>query len=92
MTSVSWSRTGGQLAVGTDEGNVQIYDAATQKEVRLLEGHDGRVGALAWTNGMVCSGSKDRTIQCWDLRERNVVKKLTGHKQEVCGLKWSDDQ
>lgn len=89
---MNWGRSGSHLAVGTDSGLVQVWDATSQKLVREFKGHDGRVGSLAWTNNMLCSGSKDRSIRCWDLREKNCVTKLSGHKQEVCGLKWSDDE
>jgi len=79
--------------VGTDTGLVQVWDVASQKLVRVYHGHEGRVGALAWTNSLLSSGSKDRTILNRDLRDKSdYVSKLSGHKQEVCGLKWSLDE
>lgn len=46
--------------MGTDTGLVQVWDVASQKLVRVYHGHEGRVGALAWTNSILSSGSKDR--------------------------------
>ena len=92
-TSVNWARNGSLLAVGTDTGLVQVWDVASQKLVRVYHGHEGRVGALAWTTHMLSSGSKDRQILNRDLRDKSdFISRLSGHKQEVCGLKWSLDE
>jgi cell division cycle 20-like protein 1 (cofactor of APC complex) len=62
VTSVCWSKRGSHLSVGTNSGAVQIWDVNKQKMVRELAGHEGRVGALAWSNGVLSSGSKDKSI------------------------------
>ncbi|KZT51864.1 WD40 repeat-like protein [Calocera cornea HHB12733] len=91
-TSVNWCQRGSILAVGTQMGKIQIWDAEAQKQIRTLSGHDNRIGCLAWTGHLLSSGSKDRTIYHRDTRARNdIVKRLTTHRQEICGLKWSDD-
>ncbi|XP_076440625.1 fizzy-related protein homolog isoform X2 [Babylonia areolata] len=93
VTSVSWSERGNQVAVGTHKGNVQIWDVAVTKKLTTLEGHNARVGALAWNGDILSSGSRDRLILQRDVRTPSIVpeRKLAGHKQEVCGLKWSPD-
>ena len=92
VASVGWSRLGGSyLATGTHTGVVHVYDTETQKLLRTYEGHQGRVGALSWSNShILSSGSKDKTILNRDLREKgNFVSRYEGHRQEICGLKWS---
>jgi len=42
-----------------------------QKLIRVYHGHEGRVGALAWSSNMLSSGSKDRTILNRDLRAKS---------------------
>ena len=81
------------VAVGTHKGYVQIWDVAASKKINTLEGHNARVGALAWNTDMLSSGSRDRLIFQRDIRTPSIVsdRKLTGHRQEVCGLKWSPD-
>lgn len=93
VTSVSWSERGNQVAVGTHNGFVQIWDVAVTKKLSTLEGHTARVGALAWNGDILSSGSRDRFILQRDVRTPSIVpeRKLAGHKQEVCGLKWSPD-
>ncbi|KAL4194557.1 hypothetical protein AMTRI_Chr05g69240 [Amborella trichopoda] len=92
VCSVGWTQRGTYLAVGTNLGEVQIWDATRCKKVRTMEGHRFRVGALAWSSSLLSSGSRDKTIFQRDIRaQEDFVSKLTGHKSEVCGLKWSFD-
>ncbi|XP_077239614.1 B-type cell cycle switch protein ccs52A-like [Tasmannia lanceolata] len=92
VCSVGWAQRGTHLAVGTNLGKVQIWDASRCKKVRTMEGHRMRVGALAWSSSLLSSGSRDKTILQRDIRaDEDSVSKLTGHKSEVCGLKWSYD-
>ncbi|XP_021735944.1 protein FIZZY-RELATED 2-like [Chenopodium quinoa] len=92
VCSVGWAQRGTHLAVGTNNGKVQIWDASRCKRIRTMEGHRFRVGALAWSSSVLSSGSRDKNIFQRDIRAQDdYVSKLTGHKSEVCGLKWSYD-
>ncbi|KAG3091508.1 Protein FIZZY-RELATED 2 [Phytophthora idaei] len=92
VTSVSWSQRGTHLSVGTNSGEVQIWDVSAGKKIRTMTGHLARVGTLGWSGQSLASGSRDRTIIMRDLRTQEPFQsKLAGHKQEVCGLKWSFD-
>jgi cell division cycle 20-like protein 1 (cofactor of APC complex) len=93
ITSVAWLRKGSLLAVGTNEGVVQVWDVAALKRVRSFTGHTARVGTLAASRQLLSSGSRDRTILHRDMRaSEQFVEKLVGHRQEVCGLKWSHNE
>ncbi|KAG8526877.1 uncharacterized protein KY384_008306 [Bacidia gigantensis] len=92
VTSVSWIQRGTHLAIGTEKGLVQIWDAEKQRRLRTMTGHTARVGALAWNDHILTSGSRDRLIYHRDVRQPEMhVRKLSGHKQEVCGLKWNTE-
>ncbi|KAK3158336.1 hypothetical protein QOZ80_2AG0135820 [Eleusine coracana subsp. coracana] len=92
VCSVGWVQDGGHLAVGTYEGQVQIWDVTCCKRIRTMEGHSMRVGALACNSSLLSSGSRDKSILHHDLRaQEDYVSKLVAHKSEVCGLKWSYD-
>ena len=93
ITSVKWIQDGGgHLAVGTNECDVQLWDATTQKQVRSMLGHEARVGALAWNQHILSSASRDSTVINHDVRIRqHCTATLTAHTQEVCGLQWSRD-
>ncbi len=93
VTSVCWSKRGQHLSIGTNSGVVQVWDINKQKLLRVLKGHEGRVGSIAWCNSVLSSGSKDKTILQRDLREKaDSFGCLQSHRQEVCGLKWSFDE
>ena len=92
-TSVSWSLKGPHFALGTNSGEVQIWDVNKMKRLRILHGHTNRVGAIAWNSSILSTGSRDKTILHRDLRvNTSFTSKLIGHKQEICGLKWSFDE
>lgn len=94
VTSVSWSERGNYVAVGCDNGSVQIWDVTTNVQVKHLSGHLSRVGTLAWNGDSIASGSRDKTILQRDIRTPCYmpIRRLEEHRQEVCGLKWSPDK
>jgi cell division cycle protein 20 (cofactor of APC complex) len=90
VTGVCWHSNGETLSVGTNDSQVQIWDTKTQKLIRTITGHTGRVGAMSWNNDVLASGSRDATIRLHDIRTPGHVSVHTnGHLQEVCGLRWS---
>lgn len=93
ISSVSWLPTGGtHLAVGTNSSAVQLWDVEAGKQVRSMDGHSSRVGALAWNGHILSSGSRDTNIINHDVRvQSHIVGKMAHHEQEVCGLSWSPD-
>jgi cell division cycle 20-like protein 1, cofactor of APC complex len=93
VTGVSWAQRGTHLAVGTNKGEVQLWDTVKCKKVRSMTGHTARVGTLAWTGPILASGSRDRLIYLRDVRLQSpFTDKLANHRQEVCGLKWSFEE
>ena len=93
VTGVSWAQRGTHLAVGTNKGEVQLWDTTKCKKVRSMTGHTARVGTLAWTGPILASGSRDRLIYLRDVRVQSpFTDKLSNHRQEVCGLKWSFEE
>ncbi|PPD90838.1 hypothetical protein GOBAR_DD12221 [Gossypium barbadense] len=88
ICSVGWAQCGTHLAVGTNNGQVQIWDASNCRRVRTMEGHRSRVGVLAWSSSLLSSGSHDKSILQRDIRARDDFAIILGM---VCGLKWSYD-
>lgn len=92
VTSLSWAGRGNHIAVGTQKGLVQIWDAEQLKLLRTMRGHSLRVGSLAWNEHILTSGSRDRVVFHRDVRvPEHHICELRGHKQEVCGLKWNTE-
>lgn len=90
ICSVSWIGSGTHLAIGTNSGLVEIWDATTCKCTRTMTGHSLRASSLAWNKHILTSGSRDKTILHRDVREAaHYTQRLDVHTQEVCGLKWN---
>ena len=93
ITGVSWAQRGTHLSIGTNSGEVQLWDTVQCQKIRTFTGHSARVGSLAWTGPLLASGSRDRLIYLRDVRAQDgFTNRLSSHKQEVCGLKWSSDE
>ncbi len=81
-TSVAWSMKGPLFSLGTNSGDVQIWDVVKMKKTRTLTGHTNRVGAISWNSTLLSTGSRDKTILHRDLRVNSpFISKLVGHKQ-----------
>jgi cell division cycle protein 20 (cofactor of APC complex) len=92
ISAVSFLTGGAHIAIGTSTNAVQLWDVAAQKQVRSMDGHSSRVGALAWNNHLLTSGSKDNSVVNHDVRVQNhVVGRMVQHQQEVCGLSWNPE-
>ncbi|OWK02297.1 CDC20B, partial [Cervus elaphus hippelaphus] len=68
ISSVSWIKEGTCLAVGTSEGEVQLWDVVTKKRLRNMLGHLSVVGALSWNHYILSSGSRLGRVYHHDVR------------------------
>ena len=90
VTSVTWDKADGKLAVGTLHGKVQYWDAEKGKKIGEGNDHFERVGAVSMMAKQLITGSRDRSILLYDLRRGfSPISSYSHHKQEICGLKWS---
>lgn len=93
ISSVKWVQEGGQhVAIGTSTGKTQLWDVHAGKQLRSMDGHSERVGAMSWNKHVLTTGSRDSTIINHDVRiARHAIGTMCSHTQEVCGLEWSPD-
>jgi hypothetical protein len=88
-TAVALSRDGRWLAVGQDDGRLQLWsrDEAPQP-MRELRGHSGRITVLAFSadDARLASGSTDGTAQVFDVgtgqRQQVLDSVYNGHSAE----------
>eukprot|EP00978_Attheya_sp_CCMP212_P017107 scaffold45430_cov58-Attheya_sp.AAC.1 len=93
ISSVAWVQEGGaHLAVGTSLGTTQLWDVQSCKQLRSMDGHSERVGALSWNRHVLSSGGRDSIVVNHDVRiASHNIATMRSHTQEVCGLAWNTD-
>ncbi|NXI36236.1 CD20B protein, partial [Galbula dea] len=90
ISSLAWIKEGTCLAVGTSDGEVQLWDIETRKRLRNMFGHLSVVGALSWNHYILSSGSRLGSIHHHDVRvAQHHVGTLCHNRQSICSLKWS---
>ena len=65
---VAWSRDDRLLAAGGQDQRIYVWDVDSKRLVSVLEGHQGRVTALAFTRrgDYLLSSAWDGTTRLWD--------------------------
>lgn len=93
VSSISWVHdASSHIAVGTSDGTTYLWDVQASKQLRSMDGHTDRVGALSWNRHILSSGGRDTVVVNHDVRvAQHNIATLSAHTQEVCGLSWSPD-
>ncbi|RKP26180.1 WD40-repeat-containing domain protein [Syncephalis pseudoplumigaleata] len=92
VASVRFSNDGDFLAIGLNEGDIQLYDVIAGKRMRSMQGHPTRVTSLAWSGHTLSSGCRDGNIWHNDVRlAQHRTAELRNHTSDVCGLAWRHD-
>ena len=74
--SAAFSRDGSKLATGGDDGNVRLWDVATEQEIGApMSSGLAPVEAVAFSpdGATVAAGSSDGTVQLWDATTQHEV-------------------
>lgn len=82
---------GGGVASGGEDGRIAVWGADPRggQPVRVLEGHQGPVAALAWRDGTLASAAWDGTVRLW--RDGAAQRVLEGHRGNVNAVAFRTD-
>ncbi|EIN03683.1 WD40 repeat-like protein [Punctularia strigosozonata HHB-11173 SS5] len=95
VTSVAFSPDGSQIASGSWDSTIRIWNADTGKEIREpLRGHTRIVTSLSFSpdGKRLASASNDETVRLWDVRTgQQTGQPLEGHTFWVYCVAFSPD-
>jgi WD40 repeat protein len=93
VLSVAYSPDGSQIASGSVDRTIKIWDSSTVTEIRTLIGHTSIVYSVSYSpdGRQIASGGYDNNIKIWDSSTGEEIRTLTGHTDDVYSLAYSPD-
>lgn len=93
ITSFTFSPGGDQLASGSTDTLIKIFETETLANLQTLEGHTGHVLDIDWNADdlVLASASADKQVKVWDLTEGVEASKTEGFEKEVSSVEYIDD-
>ncbi|KAI9099433.1 quinon protein alcohol dehydrogenase-like superfamily [Phlyctochytrium arcticum] len=91
ILSTCFSPDGNQLATGSGDTTVRVWDLATETPQHTLKGHTNWVQIVAWSPDckMLVSGGMDTTIRLWDPKTGKALgEALKSHRQVITSIAW----
>ncbi|GAM53236.1 hypothetical protein EBME_1699 [bacterium endosymbiont of Mortierella elongata FMR23-6] len=89
--SVAYSPSGSQIASGSHDQTVRLWDAHSGAAEYTLRGHTASVRSVVYSPSgtQIASGSNDNTVRLWDAHSGAAVYKLEGHTRTVLSVVYS---
>ena len=93
VLALAFSPNGTQLASGSKDNTIRLWDNASDSKPIVLQKHTGWTNVLAFSpNGkMLASGSTDKTVQLWNTDTGEPMATFTGHLNGINALAFSPD-
>lgn len=90
---LAFSLDGQLLAAGASDFQIRIWQVATQRSYRVLEGHTQYVWGVAFSphGHLLASCSLDGTVRLWDVEVAQCLHTLQGHTQGVRQVAFSPE-
>jgi WD40 repeat protein len=84
INSVAWSPNGSQIASGSTDGNVQIWNAETLQLIRTINADNMSISSVAWSpdSSRVVSGSGDGHTVIWNAANGQLIRTLGEETEE----------
>ena len=92
ITALAWSPDATQIASGTRDRGVYIWNARTGELLHTLNKHKKAITSLAWSPDAtrIASGGRDGVVYIWNARTGQVLYTLA-HPKAITDLNWPPD-
>lgn len=93
VLAIAASPDGRQIATGSSDNDLMIWDSAKGEKITTLKGHDSNVRSILYSPGgkWLFSGAEDNQVIIWDPVSSRQIRTLTGHRNNVLYLAISAD-
>ncbi|MEL6325466.1 MAG: NB-ARC domain-containing protein, partial [Cyanobacteria bacterium J06626_23] len=91
ICSIAFRADGVQLASGSADRTIKLWEASTGTCLQTLEGHTNWVLSVVFSadGQYLASGSADHTIKLWDVKTGQCLQTLEGHSRAVWSVAFS---
>jgi WD40 repeat protein len=91
--NVKYSPDGQWIATGSADGDVMLWDAASQEPFATLKGHKSNIYQVGFTpdSQRLVSASYDKVVKIWDVPSGREIATLTGHQAPIRAMSVSPD-
>jgi WD40 repeat protein len=92
-TCLEFTAAGRELAVGTRQGPIQVWDTRRGKRVQVIEGHDQGTTVMRCSpdGKLLATGGRDGVVRLWSIEQGKVLRKLGKCRYKVAYLSFSPD-
>lgn len=93
VNSLAFNPPGTNLASGSDDKTIILWNLKKRKEIRTFKGHKGIIYSVAISpdGQTLVSGSQDNTIKVWNLKTGQDIRTLKGHSSLINSVAISSD-
>jgi WD40 repeat protein len=92
VCALAWAPDGKILASASDDGFLQLWDSAADRELAILARDRADVTCLAFSpDGKTLALNHGRQVELWDVAARQLKQTLAGHQGVVGCLAFSPD-
>jgi WD40 repeat protein len=90
IISAAFSPDGTRVVTGGENGNVVVWDVASERELAVLKGHRDAVLSVAFSRdgNFVASGSEDGSARVWEVEKARRYTRLGAEGDTFGGFSW----